>query len=61
MDFIKLVNREHEYQRLSEEAAEHSQLAKVKTENRRIMRINATLIKVGAALGSVAIIAIIIK
>ena len=61
MQFIRMVNAEHQFQVLTDEAYERSSLAKIKTENRRIQRINTTLIKMSAVFGSVAILALIIK
>ncbi|EXM38532.1 hypothetical protein RASY3_14505 [Ruminococcus albus SY3] len=61
MDFIKMVNAEHRFQVLTDEACERSVLSKIRTENRRIQRINTTLIKMSAVFGSVAILALIIK
>lgn len=61
MEFIRMVNSEHQFQVLTEEASERSQLAKVKSENCKVQRINAALVKISAVLGGMTIITLIIN
>lgn len=61
MDFIKIVNAEHGIYELTTEADECSNLAKLRTENCRILRANSALIKFSGIMAGLTVLALIIK
>lgn len=60
-DFFDIVNDEHMVYELEQQAKECSKIARFRTENRKIMRVNSALIKLSAIMASVTILTLIIK
>lgn len=61
MDFIKMVNFEHQVSILTDKASESSRFVKIRSENNKIQHANACLIKASVILGAITFITFIIK
>lgn len=61
MEFLKMVNSEHQFGELMKAAEQDSYLAKARTANSRIIRVNHALIKVSVVLASALMLVMVIK